>query len=89
MPLLESKIVSDIPQIDGRRSIQEQHTHDTGVIEDVFYLAEPNDDVEMLLMSSTRIRKERMPKVVTMVRAMVLFPVPGGPYMSTDLVTPA
>jgi hypothetical protein len=59
MPLLESKIVSDIPQIDGRRSIQEQHTHDTGAIEDVFYLAEPNDDVEMLLtIHAQRIEQE-------------------------------
>lgn len=47
LDIVSSKIIQDDPQPDGRRVIREAHTLSDGSIYYVYYLAEPNDDVEI------------------------------------------
>lgn len=49
MSIIASIIVSDAPQIDGRRAIVERHTDHAGIAHDVFYLAEHDADAAALL----------------------------------------
>ena len=48
MTIISSIIVSDVVQTgtDGRRSVLERHTTDTGEVIDVPYMAEPGTDAQ-------------------------------------------
>lgn len=49
MPIINSVVAEDRPQIDGRRAIREQHTDHLGRIHTVEYLAGANEDVTAVL----------------------------------------
>jgi hypothetical protein len=46
---MTSRIVSAIPQVDGRISVQEEHILDDGSIITLFILADPDQDLAILL----------------------------------------
>jgi hypothetical protein len=47
--IIESVIVSDRPQIDGRRHIHERHIDSAGRHHDYFWMAEPGLDTALIL----------------------------------------
>lgn len=49
MPIVSSQIVLDHQQVDGRRHVQERHIDHRGVVNNVFYLAEPGADANTAL----------------------------------------
>jgi hypothetical protein len=44
MAIVQSRLVEDRAQVDGRRQVWEQHVDQLGVAHDVFYMAEKGDD---------------------------------------------
>jgi hypothetical protein len=51
MPIVNSTILSAVPQVDGRISVHEQHTDHNGKTYDVVYLADPDMDINAVLMA--------------------------------------
>lgn len=45
MPIVNSTIIEDRAQVDGRRFVRERHTDNLGAIQEVSYLAEAGADV--------------------------------------------
>lgn len=58
MPITQSTIVEDMPQIDGRRTITERHAFADGHTEEVNYWAEAKDDVEAAMADRVAILEE-------------------------------
>jgi hypothetical protein len=48
---MQSTIIEDRPQTDGRRAVRERHVDDFGVEHFVVYMAESGADVEAILPS--------------------------------------
>lgn len=47
---MTSRIVSAIPQVDGRISVQEEHILDDGSVVTMFVLADPDENLDDLLI---------------------------------------
>lgn len=50
--IISSEIISDIPQIDGRRDVTELHTYSDGATQTINYLAD--EDLDIQLVAETR-----------------------------------
>lgn len=50
--IISSEIISDIPQVDGRRDVTERHTYSDGATQDINYLADA--DLDALFIASQR-----------------------------------
>lgn len=49
MGIVNSEIISDSPQSDGRRHIRERHTESDGVFHDIVYMAEEGQNITSIL----------------------------------------
>lgn len=47
--IVSSQILWDMPQVDGRRSVREEHTSVEGEVYTIDYMAEENEDINQTL----------------------------------------
>lgn len=71
MPIIQSIILSQIPQIDGRLDVTEKHIYDDGDTQLVNYLADPSLDLQYVAdLRASNINRELEAKVLAETIAM-------------------
>lgn len=59
MSIVSSQIVEDRAQRDARRHVQERHVDHVGRVESIFYMAEPDDDVQVAMLARVPVLEQQ------------------------------